>query len=85
MARLDPRLANPTLLALAAQRVLARQEQPPPPPHWSQTEGLSALLAAAKHLPKPEPFSLPAVDECTGLARLLAEARQWQKGGDRGD
>jgi hypothetical protein len=76
----DVRLTNPLLLALAAKRCQARQQTP----DWRQSEGISALLAAARSLPKREPFSLPAVEECTGLARLLAEARTWQQGGEHG-
>jgi hypothetical protein len=80
VASIDHRLADPILLALAAKRCQARQQLP----DWRQTEGLSALLDAAKHLPKREPFALPDLEECTGMARLLAEARRWEKEHPRG-
>jgi hypothetical protein len=75
VASSDPRLADPILLALAAKRCQARQQVP----DWRASEGLSSLLAAARALPRREPFDLPAVEACTGLARLLAEARLWEK------
>jgi hypothetical protein len=71
----DPRLADPILLVLAAKRRQATRHVP----DWRTTEGLSSLLAAARSLPTREPFALPSVEDCTGLARLLAEARQWEK------
>jgi hypothetical protein len=75
---LDPRLADPVLLVLAAKRRLATRQAP----HWSTTEGLAALLQAARSLPTREPFALPSVEECSGLEKLLAEARL--KGGESG-
>jgi hypothetical protein len=74
----DPRLADMTLLVLAAKRRLATRQAP----HWSTTEGISQLLEAARHLPTREPCALPDLEDCTGLARLLAEARL--KGADHG-
>jgi hypothetical protein len=74
----DPRLAHPVLLALAAKRVQARRQAP----DWRTTTGLASLLEAARALPTREPFALPSIEECTGLERLLAEARL--KEGERG-
>ena len=72
----DPRLADPLLLVLAATRRRARRQAP----DWRHTEGLASLLDAARPLPQQGPWSLPAVEEGGGaLAKLLAEARQWQK------
>jgi hypothetical protein len=73
---IDPRLRDVQLLTLAAYRLQQRRQQQVP--DWRQAEGLAALLDAARHLPRREPFDLPAVEECTGMARLLAEARQWE-------
>jgi hypothetical protein len=78
----DPRLTNTSLLALAAYRLQQRRQHQIP--DWRYTEGISALLEAARHLPTREPCALPAVEECTGMARLLKEAREWQKEDDRG-
>jgi hypothetical protein len=78
----DPRLQSVPLLALAPYRVQQRRQHQVP--DWRYTEGLAALLDAARSLPRREPFSLPDVEECDGLARLLKEAREWQKGHDRG-
>jgi hypothetical protein len=78
MRRLDPRLASPTLLALAAQRCLAQRTQPPPPADWRMTEGLSSLLAYAKTLPPREPWALDDLSD-TGMGQLLREARLRQK------
>ena len=75
--RNDPRLASVELLTLAAYRIQQRRQRAVP--DWRYTEGLSALLDAARHLPKREPFALPDLEECSGMARLLAEARQWQQ------
>jgi hypothetical protein len=74
MAHSDPRLADLTLLVLAAKRAHAARQAP----DWRQTEGLSALLAAARSLPQRDPWALPDFDETSGLGRLLAEARAWQ-------
>jgi hypothetical protein len=81
----DPRLTNVTLLTLAAFRVRERC-QSGRGAAWEHTAGLSALLDAARQqaLPQRAPWSLPDLDPCDGLARLLAEARQRQKGGDDG-
>jgi hypothetical protein len=67
-----------TVLALAAKRCQAKQQAP----DWRCTEGLAALLQAARSLPTRAPFALPSVEECSGLEKLLAEARL--KGGARG-
>jgi hypothetical protein len=75
MANVDPRLADMTLLVLAAKRRLATRQTSA----WEHTEGLWSLLQAAKALPRRDPWSLPSVEGCDGMARLLAEARQWQK------
>jgi hypothetical protein len=72
----DSRLADPILLVLAAKRRLAQRQAAPA---WLESEGLAALLEAARSLPTREPFALPSVEESGGLAKLLAEARQWQK------
>jgi hypothetical protein len=48
-------------------------------PLWGHQEGLAALLDAARQLPRPQPWDLPALEDRTaptGLARLLAEAEQ---------
>jgi hypothetical protein len=71
----DPRLADMTLLVLAARRRLALRQVP----DWRTSVGLSSLLAAAKALPQRSPWALPALEECSGMTRLLAEARQWQE------
>jgi hypothetical protein len=67
----DPRLADMTLLVLAARRCQARHQVP----DWRTTEGLAALLQAARSLPTRAPFALPSLEECYGLEKLLAEAR----------
>ena len=71
----DARLADMTVLVLAAKRCQAARQAP----DWRQTEGLSALLAAARSLPQRDPWSLPSVEDGGGLAQLLAEARQWDQ------
>ena len=73
----DPRLENVQLLTLAAYR-LRQRRLTPQPADWRNTQGLAALLDAARHLPRREPFDLPDLEECTGMARLLTEARQWE-------
>jgi hypothetical protein len=84
--RTDPRLASVELLTLAAMRVQRKREEAcTQPPDWRACEGISSLLAAARHLPKREPWEdMPTVDTTSGLGKLLAEARQWQKGGAHG-
>jgi hypothetical protein len=74
---LDARLQNTALLALAAFRLQQRRQHSVP--DWRYTEGISALLAAAKALPRRDPWDLPSVEEPTGLARLLEEARRWEQ------
>jgi hypothetical protein len=74
----DARLADLTVLVLAAKRCQARQQVP----DWRASEGLASLLDVARRLPQREPFALPDLEECTGMERLLAEARQ--KGGPHG-
>jgi hypothetical protein len=74
----DPRLRDIQLLTLAAYR-LQQRRLTPQPPHWEATEGLAALLAVARRLPQRAPFDLPAVEECTGMAKLLAAARASEK------
>lgn len=75
----DPRLADPLLLALAAQRLLHRLSQPQFP-SWEETEGLAALLDYARRCGVQD---LPAVDDDalprTGLGQLLREARARQR------
>jgi hypothetical protein len=80
----DPRLQNVSLLTLAAMRVQHRLASQPP--DWQHTEGLCALLEAARQqaVPPRDPWARPPVEACTGLARLLAEARQWQGEGRHG-
>jgi hypothetical protein len=80
MASVDPRLADLTVLVLAAKRRLAARHVP----DWQQTEGLSALLAAARALPQRDPWALPDLEESSGLARLVKEARQWHEEGRHG-
>jgi hypothetical protein len=75
VASIDPRLADPVLLALAAKRCQAKQQAP----DWRTTVGLSALLDAAKHLPRRDPWDLTPVDTTSAMGTLLAEARQWEK------
>jgi hypothetical protein len=58
---------------------LRRVEAQEPGTRWEHTVGISALLEAARHLPKREPWDLPTVDETTGMGKLLAEARAWGK------
>ena len=54
------------------------EEECDPQTAWERTEGLCALLAAARRLPKRDPWDLPELeDDATGLGRLLREARQW--------
>jgi hypothetical protein len=71
---LDPRLADVTLLVLAAKRRRATR----PPVDWRHTEGLFALLQAARALPPPGPWALPDLDDETGMGKLLREARARQ-------
>jgi hypothetical protein len=52
----DPRLRDVQLLTLAAYRIQQRRHRHVP--DWRTTEGLSALLEAARHLPRREPFAL---------------------------
>jgi hypothetical protein len=73
----DPRLQNVQLLTLAAYRLQQRQQRAVP--DWRTSVGMSSLLEAARHLPRREPWDLPTVDETSGLGKLLAEARQWEK------
>jgi hypothetical protein len=68
--KLDPRLANETLLILAAKRRQATRQAEA----WEHTEGLFALLQAAKRLPQREPWELDDIAD-SGLGRLLKEAR----------
>jgi hypothetical protein len=72
--KVDPRLADVTLLALAAKRRLAMR-----PAAWEQTEGLCTLLEAARHLPKRGPWAMPDLESDTGMGKLLREARQGQE------
>jgi hypothetical protein len=71
----DPRLADLTVLLLAAKRCQARQQVP----SWQHAEGISSLLAAAKALPQRGPWELPDLEAAGSMGRLLAEARQWEK------
>jgi hypothetical protein len=76
----DPRLADMTILVLAAKRCQAARQAP----DWRTSEGLSSLLAAARSLPRRDPWDLSGVDTTTGMGKLLAEARTWQKGVEGG-
>jgi hypothetical protein len=79
VATFDPRLADPILLALAAKRCQARQQTP----DWRHTEGLAALLEAARHLPQREPFALEGVyEDAPGFGGLLWQARQQTQEGE---
>jgi hypothetical protein len=70
----DPRLTNVQLLTLAAFRLQQRRQHHVP--DWRQSEGLSALLDAARSLPRrDDPWDLSGVDTTCGLGKLLAEAR----------
>ena len=70
----DPRFSRYTVLLLAAKRVWRRHRTA-----WERTEGLAALLEAARSLPKRDPWDLPDLDTTSGLGKMLAEARAWQK------
>jgi hypothetical protein len=74
----DPRLTDTLLLLLAGRRVQHRLAQPPLP-DWDKTEGLCALLQAAKLLPQRDPWALPALEPETSFSPLLREARQWRE------
>jgi hypothetical protein len=78
MALWDPRLNNPFLLALAAQRVRHRQAQPPLPD--PEGEGLCNLLQYAARRGVQD---LSAVGDddlpTTSFTALLIEARQRQR------
>ena len=74
---IDPRLQSVELLMLAAFRLRARRQHQAP--DWRSTVGMSALLEAARAVPKRDPWDMPPVAEHDGLAGLLAEARQWKK------
>jgi hypothetical protein len=76
----DPRLENVQLLTLAAFRLQQRRQHQVP--DWRSSVGLASLLDAARSLPARAPFALASLEECTGLERLLAEARL--KGGAHG-
>jgi hypothetical protein len=78
----DPRLGNASLLALAAFRLQQRRQHQVP--DWRYTEGISSLLAAARSLPRRDPWDLSGVDTTTGMGKLLAEACTWQKGVEGG-
>jgi hypothetical protein len=79
VATLDPRLADPILLALAAKRRQARQQTP----DWQHTVGLAALLEEAKQLPQRAPGDLEGVyEDAPGFGGLLWQARQWQQAGE---
>jgi hypothetical protein len=78
----DPRLTNVALLSLAAFRVQQRRQHQTP--RWQDTEGLCALLEASRRLPQRGPWELPNLEACTGMERLLAEARAWEKEHPRG-
>ena len=80
----DPRLTDVSLLTLAAMR--ARHRRGSSSMDWRHTEGLCALLEAARQqaLPQQGPWELPNLEEHSGLARLLEEARQRQEGGRHG-
>ena len=75
--RCDPRLANLTVLVLAAKRRQAARHVL----GWERTEGLAALLAA-KPLPTrddpDDPWPMHDGDMGTGLGKMLAEARARQ-------
>lgn len=59
---------------------LARAEAYEPETGWPHTVGMSALLAAARSLPRRDPWDLEDLgEEPTGLGQLLKEARQWQQ------
>ena len=76
----DPRLLDTTLLTLAALRARRRQQVP----DWPSTVGLSALLDAARSLPRRDPWAVDTLDTTSGLGKLLAEARQAQQERDGG-
>jgi hypothetical protein len=78
----DPRLANVQLLTLAAFRVRRRRQEAVP--DWRTSVGISSLLEAARHLPRRDPWDVESLDATSGLGKLLAEARQWEKEHDDG-
>ena len=69
-------------------RRLRRLEQQAPATAWLHSEGLAALLAAAKQSPRQswdlEPEDLDDDGPPCGLRRLLAEARQYRQSIDLG-
>jgi hypothetical protein len=70
----DARLADLTVLVLAAKRCQAKQQVP----GWRQSEGLAALLQAAKALPPRGPWELLDLEAAGSMGKLLAEARRWE-------
>ena len=81
----DPRLTNPLLLAMAAQRLRYKREHPAPEP-WLEGEGISSLLAAARRLPPrtPEEEAESVYENAPGMGGLLWQARQWLKDREQG-
>ena len=73
MTPFDPRLRDPSLLRLAALRVVHQQQLPPDLP--PAPEGLATLLDYARRHPPPAARDLTSPH--TGLARLLEEARDF--------
>jgi hypothetical protein len=72
----DARLKDKWLLAVAAQSLLARRDQPPPRQPWWEGEGISNLLDAAPALPRRDPFEVAGLDPTApGLAGCLARAK----------
>src|SRR5262245_48965325 len=71
----------PSFLGLVCLRMAQKLEPvvEEPEPAWIHTKGLSALLDAAKGLPKREPWDMADLDPedaQTGLGKLLVEARK---------
>ena len=81
----DPRLTNPLLLAMAAQRVRYKREHPAPEP-WLEGAGISALIAYARTLPPRSQADEDAsvYEGAPGMGGLLWQARQWLKDREQG-
>src|SRR5262245_62018741 len=70
----------PSLVGLACSKMAQKLEPvvEAPDTAWQHTQGLSALLQAAKERPQRDPWEGEDLDSApeTGLGKLLAEARR---------
>ena len=71
---IDPRLAHTPLLVLAAMWASQRRQAS----DWRQTEGLAALLAAARR-PERSPWQLPISKAVAAWHVCSRKLRQWQE------